>query len=122
MASQTDQMLTVLHYLFSHDMKGNVNAHCLDLDLVTSGKSIAQAEERLNAVVLAQISLNYSSGNFSQLRFQAPVDYWQKLNAAKELGKSFLEVEVPPAVLPINRNVITYSVFRSETEQMPAAA
>jgi len=91
-------------------------AHCLDLDLVTSGDNLEQAEQRLNAVVLAQIEGCYSSGNYGQLRFKAPAEYWQTLSDAKELANSHLEVEVPPVVLPVKRSVVNLVVYRHETE------
>lgn len=121
MAIQTEPILTALHYLFSHSA-GKVVAHCLDVDLVTSGENIGHAEERLNAVVLAQIGTCFTSGNFTQLRFKAPVEYWQALSVAKELGRVHLEVEVPPFVLPVTRCVATLPVYRHETELQLQAA
>jgi hypothetical protein len=115
MANQPENtILKALHYLFSHT-DGKIVAHCLDLDLVTSGKDIQQAEDRLNAVVLAQIASCYTGGNFAQLRFQAPNEYWEALSNAQELGKTHLEVEVPPVVLPVKRSVVKLQVFRGET-------
>ena len=78
MAGQSDTVLTVLHYLFTRS-GGKIVAHCLDLDLVTSGADIEGAEERLNAVVLSQIASCFTAGNFAQLRFKAPLKYWQAL-------------------------------------------
>lgn len=117
--ANADKFLTALHYLFSHS-GGRIIAHCLDLDLVTSGDSIEQAENRLNAVVLAQIATCYSSGNFGQLSFQAPTEYWRALSDAKELTRTHLEVEVPPIVLPVNRSVVALPVYRHETELIAA--
>jgi hypothetical protein len=119
-SNQTEPILTALHYLFAHS-GGQTVAHCLDLDLVTSGDSIEQAEERLNAVVVAQIGICYSGGNFGQLRFKAPAEYWQALSDAKELEKSHLEVEVPPVVLPVKRSVVNLLVYRHETALACAA-
>jgi len=118
--SQPDIFLTALHYLFSRS-NDKIVAHCLDLDLVTSGNALQEAEERLNAVVLAQIATCYVSGNFQQLRFRAPGEYWQALAGAKELAREHLEVEVPPVVLPVKRCVISLPVYRHEAELAPAA-
>jgi hypothetical protein len=120
MNSQSDTILTALHYLFSHS-RGKVVAHCLDLDLVTSGSNIEQAEESLNALVLVQIASCYVSGNYGQLRFKAPADFWQALPVARELDRAYLEVEVPPVVLPIKRSVARLPVYRHETELLQAA-
>ena len=115
MPIQAEPILTALHYLFSHSAR-KVVAHCLDLDLVTSGESIEQAEERLNAVVLVQIGTCFTRGNFAQLCFKAPAECWQALSEAKELERVHLEVEVPPVVLPVRRCVVTLPVYRHETE------
>jgi hypothetical protein len=114
-------MLQVLHYLFSHSA-GRVVAHCLDLDLVTSGADMAEAEESLHAVVLAQIGCCYPTGNFSQLDFRAPSEYWQALLNGKDLDPVRLEVDVPPVVLPVKRSSVMLRVYRHEVQQSVAAA
>jgi len=120
MASQSEStILTALHYLFSHT-DGKIVAHCLDLDLVTSGATLEAAEDRLNAVVLAQIGLCYTSGNFAQLLAKAPSEYWQMASNAQEMARTHLEVEVPPVVLPVKRSVATLPVYRSEILAMAA--
>jgi hypothetical protein len=121
MENQSNTILTALHYLFSHS-EGKIVAHCLDLDVVTSGVNLEEAENRLNAVVLAQIGTCYVAGNFSQLRFKAPGEYWNALSDARELERAHLEVEVPPVVLPIKRSVVALPVYRHETEQLLQAA
>ncbi len=120
MAVQPEPILKALHYLFARS-GDRVVAHCLDLDLVTSGADIKQAEERLNAVVLAQIASCYIGGNFGQLRFTAPEENWEALKTAKQLDRVSLEVEVPPVVLPVNRGIVaTVPVYRAEL--IPVAA
>jgi hypothetical protein len=113
-SNQSETSLTALHYLFTHK-ENRVVGHCLDLDLVTSGNDLAQAEERLNAVVLAQIGICYSEGNYGQLRFKAPSEYWKMLVDGKELERKQLEVEVPPVVLPVNRSSVQLPVYRHES-------
>jgi hypothetical protein len=119
---KSEMILTALHYLFSHDKNGKVNAHCLDLDLVASGVSIPAAEERLNAVVLAQIAFCFQGGNLGQLRFKAPAEYWQKLSKSRQLDKGQLEVEIPPIVLPVERGLVSLAVYRCEQELVQVAA
>jgi hypothetical protein len=116
--SQPGPILTALNYLFSHE--GNkIVAHCLDLDIVTSGKDAQEAEDNLNALVLFQIRSCYLAGNWAQLKFKAPFQYWQALEGAKRLDTVHLEVEVPPVVLPVTRKV-ALPVMRSEL--LPQAA
>jgi len=120
-STQSETILTALHYLFTPDASGKTVAHCLDLDLVTSGRNLDEAEDRLNAIVLIQIGMCYTAGNFAQLRFKAPAEYWQALNDAKELDKRHLEVEIPPVVLPVSRSAVTLAVYRSEKALAAAA-
>lgn len=103
-ANQPEPILTALHYLFTHE-GGKVVAHCLELDIATHGTSITDAEESLNALVLYQIGSCYVSGNFAQLRYKAPFEYWQALEGARDMGTVHLEVEVPPVVLPVSKKV-----------------
>lgn len=114
MSQSSGEVLTALHYLFTHSGNKTV-AHCLDLDIATSGADLAEAEESLNALVLYQVSSCFVAGNFSQLRFKAPFPYWQELERAKALGTGHLEIEVPPVVLPVERSV-GLPVIRAERE------
>lgn len=111
--TQTEPILTALHYLFSHEGDRTV-AHCLDLDIAASGANLADAEKSLNALVLVQIGSCFSSGNFGQLKFKAPFEYWKALEGARQLDTVHLEVEVPPVVLPVERRTVLLPVVRSE--------
>jgi hypothetical protein len=120
MAVQSEPILTALHYLFAKS-GDRIVAHCLDLDLVTSGRDIEHAEKRLNGVVLAQIAACFTAGNYAQLRFAAPDEFWTVLKHAKQLDRVDLEVEVPPVVVPVNRAVTaTLPVYRALAEAMAA--
>ena len=119
--TKSDPILTELHYLFSRS-SGKVVAHCLNLDLVASGDTTELAEARLNAVVVAQIASCWTSGNYWQLRFKAPVEYWQALADAKDLPKFKLEVDVPAVVLPVSRSVVSVPVYRHEAQPELVAA
>ncbi len=116
---QNEPILTALHYLFSHEGERTV-AHCLDLDIAASGANLAEAEESLNALVLVQIASCFSSGNFAQLKFKAPFEYWTALKGARQLDTVDLEVEVPPVVLPVERRTVLLPVVRSERELVAA--
>jgi hypothetical protein len=111
-------LLTALHYLFSHE-GDKVVAHCLELDIATHGRNIGEAEESLNMLVLYQISTCYVAGNFSQLKFKAPFEYWQALEGARDMGTTHLEVEVPPVLLPVSKK---FALPVMRVERMAAAA
>jgi hypothetical protein len=100
-----------LTYLFSHE-GGRTIAHCLDLDIATSGSSIEDAEASLDALVVVQIGQNFAAGNFSQLRFKAPFEYWEELNDAARLENRHIKIEVPEAVLPVSSFCLP--ILRSE--------
>lgn len=119
-AAVTEPILTALHYLFTHSENRTV-AHCLDLDLVTSGKDLAEAEASLNALVLYQVRSCFVAGNFAQLQLKAPAEYWQALKGAKDIGSGQLEFEVPPVILPVERARVSLRVFRVEREMAAVA-
>lgn len=116
--SQNAPVFTALNYLFSIEGTRTV-AHCLDLDLVTSAPSIEAAEASLNALVIQQIRTCFVTGNYSQLEFKAPSEYWQKHEHAKLLETVRLAIEVPPVVLPVDRK---FSVAVTRTIQELKAA
>jgi hypothetical protein len=99
-----EPILTALHYLFSHEGK-KVVAHCLELDVATHGSTVEAAEKSLNFLVLHQIETCVLSGNYEQLKFKAPFEYWQALEGARDMGTVHLEVEIPPVVLPVTKKV-----------------
>jgi hypothetical protein len=105
-----------LRYLFSHD-DGAVVAHCLDLDIVTSGVDINDAEESLNALVLTQIASCFASGNLSQLLIKAPKEYWECLTKAKLLGHAELQVEVPPVLIAVEKRMGSLQIARFEIHE-----
>lgn len=117
-ARVTPFQLKSLNYLFSHE-GATVVAHCLDLDIVTSGNDRDEAEKSLDALVLYQITSCFVAGNFPQLETKAPFEYWQSLTNAIKLDNKDLEIEVPPVVLPVKRK-IALPVARSERQAQAA--
>src|SRR5438309_2137092 len=111
--------LTALHYLFDH-AGDRVVAHCLELDLVTSGANLEDAEASLDAVVRMQFAACFKSGNLRQLLLEAPADYWASLRTGRQIGRKDLDVEVPPVILPVNRSVANVPVYRFERELVAA--
>ncbi len=84
--------LTAIHYLFT-ESNGKIVAHCLDLDIISSGSTREEAQEKLNACVKQQIMSCYQEKNYSQLVFQAPDSYWREFDEAVDLPSSVLEIE-----------------------------
>lgn len=99
--------LEELHYLFIEKHDRTV-AHCLDLDLVAVARGTATAENRLNAVVAAQIINAYTSGNFDALFFKAPDELWEAMDSAEKLPNKFLKLKTaPPMVLPVEQRKLS---------------
>lgn len=88
---------------------------------MTSGADIGSAEEKLNAVVLSQIGTCFADGNFWQLRFKAPAQFWKKMEHAAAMDKTNLKVEIPPVVLPVSR-CIDMPVIRAAEDELELAA
>jgi hypothetical protein len=89
---------TQLHYLI-HAVDGEYVAHCLDADLVGTGKSKAEAIEELNLAVrmLAFYAISSNVFDIMSLCKQAPERYWQKFESAKRTsGTEEHELEVCP--------------------------
>lgn len=111
--------LDELHYLFIEKNDRTV-AHCLELDLVAVAPDTKSAEQRLNAIVSAQLVDAYSSGNFDALFFRAPEALWLALKKADELPKKFLRLKTaPPTVLPVEQRKLSLKlpVYRAVAPQ-----
>ena len=93
-----------LSYLFTDGSEATV-AHCLELDLVATGKDRDVAERRLDTLVRAQIKMIVRRLNFADLNFAAPQEYWDKFYEAQEFRKAQLELEVPPIVVAVEQKV-----------------
>jgi len=93
-----------LNYLFTEG-DGVVVAHCLDLDLVATGKDRDAAERRLDNLVRAQIRSIVTRLAFADLNFAAPKEYWDRFYDGEEFKKAQLELEVPPIVVAVEQKV-----------------
>ena len=89
--------LRLLHYLLSNS-EGEAVAHCLDLDLVATGKDGSEAVRRLNRLVQFQIGQVFKDGNYDNLMTPAPQEYWDQFMSGETGGfdKLSLDVEGPP--------------------------
>jgi hypothetical protein len=93
-----------LSYLFTQD-GGTTVAHCLNLDLVATGKDRDVAEQRLDALVRAQIRTIATRFTFADLNFSAPQEYWDRFYEGKEFKKVQLELEVPPIIVDVEQKL-----------------
>jgi hypothetical protein len=93
-----------LSYLFN-ESGGVTVAHCLELDLVATGKDCDTAERRLDVLVRAQVRMIVANLNFAELNFSAPQEYWTEFYEGQEFKKVQLELEVPPIVVSVEQKV-----------------
>lgn len=93
-----------LSYLFT-DSAGTTVAHCLELDLVATGKDRETAERRLGNLIKAQIKTIVNEFNFADLNFAAPPEYWARFYDGQEFKKAQLELEVPPIIVAVEQKV-----------------
>jgi len=92
--------MRMLHYLFSSS-EGKDVAHCLDLDLVASGKTREEATKRLTAIVKAHVELALDRGNYGSLATAAPKKYWELFFNGKPTPthKHYISIRTPD-ILP----------------------
>ena len=59
-------------------------AHCLELDIVASGKDVDQVRTDIIDLVKAQVSYAFSNDNLDYLYHPAPPEVWKKFYDCKE--------------------------------------
>jgi hypothetical protein len=61
--------------------------HCLELDIVSSAKSMAEVKSNLKDLIMAQVDYAFSNKNLDNLYHPAPTEVWEefyKCKSAKE--------------------------------------
>jgi hypothetical protein len=94
---------TQLHYLI-HFVEGEYVAHCLDMDLVGTGRSTQLAIESLNMAVRAHVLFAIRSNilNVNAFCKTAPERYWAMFNDAKmRSGVKTCTLEISPEISPV---------------------
>ncbi len=59
-------------------------AHCLELDIVATGKTPAEAEKEIVSLICAQVDYAFSNNNLDHLYHLAPPEIWKEFFACKE--------------------------------------
>jgi predicted RNase H-like HicB family nuclease len=91
--------LGLLHYLLSQS-DGKHVAHCLDLDLVSTGETREKAAAKLDGLVKAHIELALATGQFANLATKAPQSFWNKFADGEpiKLQPAILHIQIPESV------------------------
>jgi len=70
-------------------------AHCLELDIVTTGNTSAQVEKDIVALINAQVSYAFSNNNLENLYHPAPPEVWKEFFACKEQKEKRHRIKPP---------------------------
>ncbi len=70
-------------------------AHCLQMDLVTTGASERQVEREVIDLIKAQVIYAIENDNLGNVFRQAPAEDWAKLARATKCGTRRLRIDVP---------------------------
>jgi hypothetical protein len=77
--------LTVHIIIYKED--GELTAHCLEMDLVTTGESIARVKKDIEDLIIAQLNFATKNNNLDNVFKPAPDKYWSMLAHAKKCNK-----------------------------------
>ncbi len=95
--SLSPERLSVVFY----QEDGDCYAHCLEFDLVESGKSFEEAKDNIKSVIKAHIEWALGHDNMQNLLRSAPIEYWKRFFAGKFLGSEQIHISVPDSAAPI---------------------
>ncbi|MDY7037350.1 MAG: hypothetical protein SV375_14440 [Thermodesulfobacteriota bacterium] len=59
-------------------------AHCLELDIVSTAKTLNILKKEIVDLIIAQIDYAFSKDNLDNLYHPAPTEVWRKFYACKE--------------------------------------
>lgn len=69
-------------------------AHCLELDIVATGNTIARAQKDMVELIKTQILYAFSNDNLDHLFKMAPAEVWQEYLACKNKDRPRREYKV----------------------------
>ena len=92
-----------LHYLV-HQVEGEYVAHCLDLDLVGTGRSVDDAVSQLNDVVRTVVlfCMRAKTADVSAHCSRAPEEYWKMFKEAIDQKDPIIKtLDIGPEMAPV---------------------
>jgi hypothetical protein len=83
-------------------------AHCLELDIVTTGRTQEEAQKDMVDCIIAQIDHAFSNDNLENLLKPAPSEVWQEFfSCKKDVEEKNHRIKLPPAMKsPQNRSMV----------------
>ena len=76
-------------------------AHCLELDIVTTGNSYAHVERDIISLIKAQVSYAFANNNLDNLYHPAPPEVWKEFFTCKEQIEQRHRVSPPKIDKPV---------------------
>ncbi|MBN1532103.1 MAG: hypothetical protein JXA20_05530 [Spirochaetes bacterium] len=90
-------------------------AHCLEMDILTSGTSEIEVKDDIISLVKAQLSYAFSNDNLENLFKFAPVEDWQKLEKVTNCEERFDVVDLSSPSTGRKKTKITHPLPDLET-------
>ena len=81
LSSEENGMIFNILITFEEDL---CIAHCLELDIVATGRTINQTQKDIIALICAQVDYAFSNDNLENLYHPAPKDVWRIFYTCKE--------------------------------------
>ena len=81
-----DHVKINVHILYEKD-DDIYNAHCLEFDITTDGKSLEEAEKNIIDCIINHVEFCIEIGNFDKIYHPAPEEYWNKLLCSRPLRR-----------------------------------
>lgn len=104
-------------------VEGLFVAHCLEMDIVTTGKTIEEVQKDIIDLICAQVDYAFAHENLDHLYHPAPVEVWQEFFACEEqeerkhrIESGFNETVSPPPFIPpwiITRTCLAQGLCRA---------
>lgn len=85
---KTDRDLAMTVNVLLKEEEGLYVAHCLELDLVTTGSSYADAQKDMVDCIIAQVHYAFENDNLDYLFHSAPPEVWAEFFSCKEQVES----------------------------------
>ena len=106
MKTSREKPVLIFSFLIKED-KGTYIAHCLELDILTTGTTLEQAEQDIMDLVIAQVDYAFSNDNLDHLYHPAPQEVWREFFACREsrqtkhkVTRKFQESSKPKSFVP----------------------
>ncbi|MBU1056101.1 MAG: hypothetical protein KKC46_20095 [Proteobacteria bacterium] len=68
-------------------------AHCLELDIVATGKTIAEVQSEIISLISAQIEYAFTNNNLEYLYHPAPSEVWNEFFSCKKQIESKYKIK-----------------------------